>query len=58
MTLSQLKIMIQEEIKRHKTAIDCLPWHVSQQEVYARISAFEKVIEMIEGPNHINEGGD
>jgi len=50
MTPSQLKIAIEEEIKIHEWAVANLPWLEHKSQVKAGIRAYEKVIEMIDGP--------
>jgi len=52
MTLStpQLKIVIQEQIKTHERAIDNVSWSQQKSQITAAIRAYEKVLEMIDGP--------
>ena len=54
MTLSQLKIAIEEKIKTHKRAIDNIPWSSQKKEIEVKIDAFKEVIGMIDGPNNDN----
>jgi len=50
MTLSQLKIWLQEQVKTHERSINDVHWSEQKSQVNAAIRAYKKVIEMIDGP--------
>ena len=50
MTPSQLKLILEDKIKTHERAIDNVPWSQQKSQITAAIRAYEKVLEMIDGP--------
>jgi len=50
MNLAKLKIILEEKVKTHERAKDCLRYN-DQEQVEVRIAVYKQILGIIEGPN-------
>ena len=50
MTFSKLKLILEEKVKTHERALECLRYN-DQEKVEIKIKVYKEILEIIAGPN-------